>query len=331
MKITADAPGRAGIIGNPTDGYGGSVISCSVKPRARVELAVGGDDLAVTLGGQTRRFNGGRAEFALADDYFDCVRAVAQFLGIFDFKGEICIGTEIPLQAGLAGSTAVLSALVAAIQGALGVGLSPYHLAETVRIIELNYLKIQCGYQDQYMAVFGGLNYMDFRQKENYRTLKQEFFATVEPLKGRVPGLPFIVAHTGIQRTSGKVLKPIRDRWLEGDALVHTGYKRIAELARRGKRAFIEGDWRLLGALMNENHRIQRDLGASSEANDALIETALSAGALGAKLAGAGGGGTIIALAPAGMEKVKEALVRAGASEFIELEAGDGIRVKVEQ
>ena len=49
---------------------------------------------------------------------------------------------------------------------------------------------------------------------------------------------------------------------------------------------------------MNENHAIQRDLGGSGESNERLIAAALHAGALGAKLAGAGDGGTIIALWP---------------------------------
>jgi mevalonate kinase len=76
------------------------------------------------------------------------------------------------------------------------------------------------------------------------------------------------------------------------------GYERITEIARMGKRAPLVQDWPLLGRLMNENHAIQRDLGGSGEPNERLIADALEAGALGAKLAGAGSGGTIIALWP---------------------------------
>jgi len=330
MHIIADAPGRAGIVGNPTAGYGGAVISCSVAARARVELITGGDALTVTIAGRQQRFTGRPDEFALRDDYFDCVRAVIQFLRLYDLKAEITTATDIPVQAGLAGSTALLTALVAAVHAALGRTMTPYHLAETVRIIELNYLKIQCGYQDQYMTVFGGLNYMDFRQKEHYRSFRQEVFATIESLNAHVADLPFILAHTGVKRTSGVILKPIRDRWLEGDAKVHKGYRRIAELALQGKRAFIEGDWRRLAQLMNENHRIQQHLGASSEANDKLIDAARRAGAMAAKLAGAGGGGTIIALAPSNADRVTEALRADGAAEFIALETGAGVRVRTD-
>ena len=56
---------------------------------------------------------------------------------------------------------------------------------------------------------------------------------------------------------------------------------------------------------MNANHQVQRDLGGSGEANERLIRVALDNGALGAKLAGAGDGGTIIALTmdPEGLER----------------------------
>ncbi|MHC4714827.1 MAG: hypothetical protein ACYTAN_16410, partial [Planctomycetota bacterium] len=97
---------------------------------------------------------------------------------------------------------------------------SRYYLAEMVRIIELNYLKIHCGYQDQYMTVFGGINFMDFREKENYRRLAEEIYATVEPLDGAVGELPLLLAHSGLKHVSGQVHLPVRERWLDGDPQV---------------------------------------------------------------------------------------------------------------
>jgi galactokinase/mevalonate kinase-like predicted kinase len=166
------------------------------------------------------------------------------------------------------------------------------------RVIELNYMKTQCGYQDAYMAVFGGLQYMDFRDKELYRDISREIYATMEPLGEMVPDLPAVVVHTGRQRHSGSVLRPIRERWLEGDRGVVEGYRRIGQLCRQGKRALLDRDWPTLGRLMNENHAVQRELGASGPANDELVERCLHHGCWGAKLAGAGGGGHIIGLHP---------------------------------
>ncbi len=187
-------------------------------------------------------------------------------------------------------------------------------MAERARYIELNYLKVVCGYQDAYMCTFGGLNYMDFRGKQFYRQAEAELFATVEPLALlRANELPFVLGFTGVQHSSSAVHKPLRERWLEGEPAVVQGYERITELARTGKKALLAEDWPLLGRLMNENHAIQRDLGGSGESNERLIAAALEAGALGAKLAGAGDGGTIIALWPwPDASPLEEALVAGG-------------------
>ncbi len=324
-RVVASAPGRAGILGNPTDGYGGSVISCSLAERAIVSVT-SADRTEITIGGQTQLL-AERADFELKQDRFDCARAVLNFLRLLEQPLAIEVATDIPIQAGLAGSTAILTSLVVALREWLGLApLEKHLLAEMVRVIELHYLEIQCGYQDQYMTVFGGLNFMDFRDKEFYRDLKHEIYATIENLNGVVMDLPLLLAHTGHQRVSGRILRPIRERWEQGDRTVHDGYKRIAELARLGKRAIIDRDWETVARFMNENHRIQQSLGASGEINDRMIDVAIKAGALAAKLAGAGGGGTIIALAPE-IEKVSQALLQAGASRILRPVPSCGVEI----
>lgn len=326
----ASAPGRAGILGNPTDGYGGTVISCSIPQRATVTLEPS-DVLTATVEFGARPEDGSDdsggagvkpstersaefrspADLQLAGDGLDVVRAVARFLGreskrseTHRLKAHVHIRTDVPVQCGLAGSTAVLSSLLAGALRWLGDDPAPdqqqyrYRLAEMVRTVELHFLEIQCGYQDQYMTVFGGLNCMDFRGKEFYRTLEQELFATIEPLGHLVGELPFVVISTGLRRVSGHVLKPVRERWLEGDPVVRRGYRRIAELARLGKRALLTQDWRTFARLMNENHTIQQQAGASGERIDDAVDAARQAGARGVKLAGAGGGGSILLLHP---------------------------------
>jgi galactokinase/mevalonate kinase-like predicted kinase len=237
--------------------------------------------------------------------------------------------SEIPMRSGLAGSTALLVALVQALLAWQGEQTNLYHLAEKARYIELNYLKVVCGYQDAYMCTFGGLNYMDFRGKQFYRDAEAELFATIEPLANHVRQLPFVLGFTGVQHASSAVHKPLRERWLEGETLVVRSYRRITELARMGKKVLIMQDWPSLGQLMNENHSIQRDLGGSGESNERLIAAALKAGALGAKLAGAGDGGTIIALWPRpDTAPLEQALHEAGASAVYRLEVVPGVTVE---
>jgi len=325
--IVCSAPGRAGVIGNPTDMYGGAVLSCSVGMRARVTIR---PDTALTLvsQGQTVHIND-RSDLRPRGDAFDIARAVLDYLRLPRLLCRVEYESEIPLRSGMAGSTALVVALLQGLLAWQGRSLNRYRLAEMARFVELHHLKVVCGYQDAYMCTFGGLNYMDFRGKQFYRAEEAELFATIEPLSQCVTHLPFLLAFTGVRHSSGAVHKPLRERWLEGDPDVVRGYERITELARMGKKALLTEDWVTLGELMNENHAIQRDLGGSGESNERLIAAALEAGALGAKLAGAGDGGTIIALwLDHDISKLEEALRRAGAEATYRLEVAPGATIE---
>jgi len=291
----------------------------TISPSASLELEAGGEECRIA----------GWQDLHPRGDRFDVARAVLDYLHLPELACRLQYESEIPLRSGMAGSTALVVALLAGLSVWQGKRISLYRLAERARYIELNYLKVVCGYQDAYMCTFGGLTYMDFRGKQFYRQAEAELFATVEPLAAHVQQLPFVLAFTGVQHASSAVHKPIRERWLEGEPAVVEGYRRITEIARMGKKALILQDWILLGRLMNENHGIQRDLGGSGESNERLVDAALGAGALGAKLAGAGDGGTIIALSPrSDTTKLEEALFAAGASAIYRLETSSGVTIE---
>jgi len=292
--IRCSAPGRCGIIGNPTDMYGGSVISCSIEHRAYVVITPA-ERLEISTHEQKTVING-PDDLLLRGDLFDVTRAVLDYFRDDSLRCSISYSSDIPFRAGVSSSTALMVAILYGLLCYKGMNCNRYYLAELARHIELNHLRIVCGYQDAYMTTFGGLNYMDFRDKQFYRQAEEELYATIEPLDQYVTELPFVLAHTGVTHSSDAVHKPLRERWLEGDLLVRKGYEEISRLAREGKKALLSRDWQRLGQLMNQNHAIQRDLGGSGEANERLIAVALAHGALGAKLAGAGDGGTIIAL-----------------------------------
>jgi galactokinase/mevalonate kinase-like predicted kinase len=326
-RVVCSAPGRAGIIGNPTDMYGGAVLSCSVDLRARVTLTPA-PGLVLETCGQEFYVNS-RDDLRPQGDPFDVARAILDYMHLPPLACRVQYESEIPMRSGMSGSTALLVALLQALLVWQGEHPNFYQLAERARYIELNYLKVVCGYQDAYMCTFGGLNYMDFGGKQFYRNAEAELFATIESLALYVPQLPFVLAFTGVQHASGEVHKPIRERWLEGEAEVVESYRRITEIARAGKKALLTCNWPLLGRLMNENHAIQRDLGGSGESNERLIAAALGAGALGAKLAGAGDGGTIIALWPdPDTSRLEQALYEAGASNIYRLQVRPGVTVE---
>jgi len=318
-RVVVSAPARANLLGNPSDQYGGAQISCSVALRARVtsdeapalELAIGGDARAIASA----------ADLEPRGDLFDLARAVlrARPPGLAGElpRARLALETAIPLQSGLAGSTALVVALVQALAAWRGAPLGLHALAEEARRIEAETMGVTCGWGDQYMAAFGGLAFLDFRDKTPRGDVVPEPYASVEPLAPHVEALPFVLAYTGVRHSSGAVHRPIRERWLAGERAVVAGYERVAALAREGKRALLDADWMRFGALMDENHAIQRGFGGSGESNERLIAAAKGAGALGAKLAGAGDGGTIVALVEDATRAAVEAALREARAEAL--------------
>ncbi len=299
MRIQASAPGRCGLVGNPTDMYGGSVLSLSTRERAHCSL-MESEQMTITVSGQSQALSSAKDLELRPGDYLNVARAALSALEVDPAASapfHLSATTEIPMQAGLAGSTAILACLTGCLLAHLGLRLNPYETAELVRQIEYDVLGIVCGFQDHHMAVFGGLNFMNFRGRNSAEPLDADTpFAVIEPLTPYVSSLPFVLAHTGVKHHSGSVHTSPRERWLAGDKAVIDAYTEIAGLARTAKRALLSGDCERLASLMTRNHALVRDLGGSGEANEALIAAALDGGAMSAKLAGAGGGGTIVAL-----------------------------------
>lgn len=288
MKVTYSAPGRAGIIGNPSDMYGGCVISCSIPARNRCTVEESN-------------------EWFLPDDTRLWDAAVKRFPVKGKFK--VTWGTDVPRSSGLSGSTALLSATLACILTIRGEELPDdmRDFAELVRDIELREAGIVCGYQDAYMCVLGGLSFLDFHGKH---PIDSGPLGTLEPAE--LPG-EFLLVTTGVERLSGSVHGPIRDRWLSGDETVRENMRELANLARIIN---IDRNIKVLAEAMTRNYRIIQKLGGSGHDIDRLVQECLSNGALSAKLAGAGMGGTVIALCydPA---ELQQRLTKIGYTKFL--------------
>ena len=332
MRIVASAPGRCGILGNPTDMYGGSVLSCSLAERATAILEPSEYVVLVADNGEQQCVISSAHDLQPRGDRLDLTKAVLRGTGfVLPPRGKgftLTTSTEIPMQAGLAGSTALMAAVYGAVTAHKQ--QSKHAIAEAIRSIEYTELGVICGFQDQYMAVFGGFNYIDFRGKGSHLDQEAMPYATVEPLADALSGpLPLVLANTGVIHHSGAAHKPVRLRWLEGDTEVVDAYNHLGNLARSGKKSLLENDWDTLAASMNENLAIQQRLGASGEACDRLASAALSGGAIAAKLAGAGQGGTVLAVT-FDKERTVKALLDAGATRILYPKPGPGLTITVE-
>ena len=311
-QLRASAPARANLIGNPSDQYAGTTLSCSLALRAHASVETADETEIRTVKGSLRIAD--PADLVPRGDDFDLGRVA---LAEFDAPGPLLLAyhSEVPSASGVGGSSALLVALLGALGAWLERPLEPPALAEAAREVERERLGIQCGFVDHYMAVFGGLQFLDFAGKADAPGQGPGPFARLESLAERVPRLPFLLGFTGVRHHSGSVHAPIRQRFERGEARVIEAYARVAEIGRLGRAALIGADWNGLAELMNENHAIQRDLGGSGESNEALIEAVRAAGAPAAKLAGAGDGGTVVALWPdEDFAPLEQAFVRAGAT-----------------
>jgi mevalonate kinase len=335
--VHASAPGRAGIIGNPSDMYGGTVVSCAISERAEAVVSPS-PRLILEVYGHFQQIN---SEADLQSqpglELLDIAKATWRYLrrsnyvarGLLDPHATFAVRAQstIPLKAGCAGSTAMLIVILAALLKQLEVPYERHELAELARTIEFGELGVTCGYQDQYMVIFGGCNAVDTRGKADHAEGQQAPYASVEPLTDDLEEMPFIMANTGVQRHSGQFHAEPRRQWEEGDRRRVEGFERIGELGRLGKKALLQRDWAWLGELMNENHALTDELIGCGEENRRLIAAAQRHGALGAKLSGAGRGGTVIALHE-DPDWLGARLLEEGAERLIRFFPGPGLAVR---
>ncbi|MFW5696994.1 MAG: mevalonate kinase [Fimbriimonadaceae bacterium] len=306
--VAASAPGRCGIIGNPSDIYGGVLVSSSLPARAFCRLTKGNSKPP--------------EERTLWD-------AVLARYPIDEVTVEW--SSRIPRSGGLAGSTALLAATLLCVRTLLGKApdlseaKGKYEFDEEVRDIEYREAGVVCGYQDAYMAVFGGVNRLDFASK--HPAVQGGLPGELTPIE--VEELPFVLVNTGSQRDSGKVHSTVRERWLTGELRVVEAMNRLGELGSAGSLALAQSRWEDLARLMNENHQIAKELELSGDVVDNLVETCRKNGALAAKLAGAGHGGTVIALVE-DKEEFSRRLESAGFPERLEPKIESGVSLESE-
>lgn len=248
---------------------------------------------------------------------------------------RIATWSHVPRQSGLGGSSLFVILTLAGLRAAYELDTqlhNDYILSELTQRVESKELGIACGFADRYAPLFGGLAYIDYRGKLHHEALKHEPYATYERLDSRIRALPLVAITTGILHDSGDVHGRMRPKYLEEHAawIAHGGaappmvrfMQGAWETAWRGKIALLENDLATFGALMNKNHQLVDDMmtycgfkDGAGWANNLCIQKALANGALGAKLTGAGGGGSVYALVTPGAEHLLEQVWRRTADE----------------
>lgn len=299
MIIEARAYARAGLLGNPSDGYFGKTISIIVRNfGARVSLY---ETPELCIQAQEQDRNVFRNIYDLVDSvkqmgYYGGARLVKATIKKFYETCEerrirlvnknftVRYYSTIPRQVGLAGSSAIVTATLRALIAFYGVKIPLEIQPSIVLSAEKDELGINAGLQDRVIQVYEGCVFMDF-DKSLIEKQKHGNYVRLNP--STLPPL-YIAYKTELSKVSGAVLNDVRSRFDQGDAFVIQTLAEIAGCAEKGRAALGERNWTELDRLIDYNFDCRNKIMNISESNLEMIATARRCGAT-AKFSGSGG------------------------------------------
>ena len=293
------APGRVNLIGEHTDYSGGRVLPVAIQLGVTVEV----DETAPALDiGETR--------------YAPAVAEELRLLGRPDVWFTGTISSDLPMGAGLSSSAALEVAVANALCAVADFELEPFALAQACQRAELRAVGVPCGILDQAASVLG---------RENEALLLD--CGTLDYRYVRVPKrAALVIVDSGIAHSHESSGYADRRRELEEGMPsrvrhVETENQRVLDFAA----ALEADDLETAGKLLVASHASLRDdYEVSLPEIDALVERALAAGALGARIVGGGFGGSVLALTET--SRADELAAALGTSLIARASAGASVR-----
>lgn len=299
MIIETHAFARAGLVGNPSDGYFGKTISIAIRNfRTTVRLWESPYFEIVPGSGDLSRFD--TVEDFLRDvklhGYYGGMRlikaAIRKLHNYFAAKGvelerrnfTISFDSDIPRLVGLSGSSAIVTSTMRALMQFYKVDVPKEYLPTLILECEKQELGISAGLQDRVIQVYEGMVYMDFDRK----LIESRGYGNYEPLRPKdVPPI-YVAFDASRAEVSDVPHRNLRALWDAGDPTVVAAMQKYRELTDCGKTAILNGDWQELGRVMNANYDLRRTIMNIAPENHRMVEVARAAGAS-AKFAGSGG------------------------------------------
>jgi glucuronokinase len=297
--IRTKAYPRAGLVGNPSDGYFGKTISFAFSNfRAEVvlyetpelEILSSEKDLScfdsitalvkdVRLHGY---YGGVRLLKATVKKFYDYCQDNQIELHTKNFT--IRYSSDIPHGVGLAGSSAIITACLRALMAFYGVSIPKYVQANLVLAAEAGELRIPAGLQDRVIQVYEGLVYMDFARE----IMQKQGYGSYEPLDPKLLPKLYLAYMDDLSEPTEKFHNNIRHRFDQGEPKVVNAMKFWAHLTDKVKKCLLARQTDPIGALLNANFDKRREIYDINEGNIRMVETARSVGAS-AKFTGSGG------------------------------------------
>ena len=299
MIIQQHAYPRAGLIGNPSDGYFGKTMAFTFQ-NFRVEVTLyetpeleilpntrdhSRFDSIAGLAGDVRRFGyygGIRLLKAAVKRFYD--HCNEQGIALHDRNFTLRYQSDIPHLVGLAGSSAIITACLRALMAFYGVTIPKPELANVVLAVEKDELGIAAGLQDRVAQVYQGLVFMDFDED----LMKRQGYGYYEPVPVRLLPPLYIAYRRELSEVSGVYHDTMRHRFRNGDPEVLAAIANWKTMTDDFYRALRDGDVDAMNRLLDANFDQRLALGRVSEGNRDMVRRARATGAS-AKFTGSGG------------------------------------------
>ena len=300
MIITTHAYARAGLVGNPSDGYFGKTISFIVRNFAATVRLWDAPYFEI-ISGPADQSRHASVDAFLRDQklfgYYGGVRlikaAIKAFVGHCDEQmleidrgRTFCVSyhSDIPRLVGLSGSSSIITATMRALMAYYDVDVPKHYLPTLVLKCERDELGITAGLQDRVIQTYEGIVYMDFDRLQ----IESLGYGNYEPLKPD-PMPPLYIAYDANRAEVSDVThRNLKQMWLNGDRTVIDAMHELASLAERGRSALLAGDWASLGDVVNANYGVRQRIMNIAPENHRMVEVARSAGCS-AHFSGSGG------------------------------------------
>jgi D-glycero-alpha-D-manno-heptose-7-phosphate kinase len=250
----------------------------------------------------------------VADVRHPIIREALQMQGLRTPQVEITTLADIPAGTGLGSSGSFTTALLKALHTHRRKAVHSQELAEQACHIEIDRLREPIGKQDQFIAAFGGITCFTFHR--DHRVDVQPLRVSNRTMFDLEDNL--LLFFTGFNRAARTILKDQHVRSQAGEKQMLENLHYVKALAYRSREALESGDLVRFGQLMHEHweHKRRRSGAISNPQIDKWYSLAMSNGAVGGKLVGAGGGGFLMfyasdrsrlrqAMSDAGLEEVR--------------------------
>mmetsp|Transcript_105739 Transcript_105739/g.341064 ORF Transcript_105739/g.341064 Transcript_105739/m.341064 type:complete len:627 (-) Transcript_105739:39-1919(-) len=309
-KITRRAYARIGLVGNPSDGFYGKTIAVSVKnfwteasieesPRLRLVPHPLNDPNEFgslsDLHGISRKegYQGGLILLqATCKKFYEY--CTSHGIALIKRNFTLRYQTNVPRQVGLAGSSAIVTAVLQCLMDFYNLTESdiPKYLQPAfVLSVEMEELFIQAGLQDRVIQTYEGCMYMDFAEE----LLETRGYGDYQRLPCKnLP--PLWLAYLPDPSNSGKIHSDVKARWRQGDQTVVQGMRTFAEYTDRGREALESRDWEALGRVMNDNFALRRKIYGDACLGKSNLEMAAVAQAEGVPVKLPGSGGAVVGM-----------------------------------